>query len=148
MAYLTNAIIWKYGDQGTFEIPIGFSEAMACVLSSRLLLNVRGLLRNAEAEASQARRPGPSAPFGGRHGPQVHIRTVIETVTDHDGDGDDNLDDKTPRLATPESAIPVVSRHIEGRGSSALERGAGGHPGVRHQVSAGEAFELRSMKAL
>lgn len=114
------------------------------MLSSRLLLNVRGVLRNAEAEVSQSHQPSPGGTFGGRHGPPVHIRTVVETVTLRDTD--ENAKDEALRMGTPESITPVLSRNIQERDGSELERGR--WPVVRHQVDAGEPFELRGMIAL
>ena len=129
IAYFVNAIMWKYGDQDTFENPIGFSEAMACVLSSRLLLNVRRVLKDAEADTSQVYPPS--------HGGPVHIRTDVETFTVRDDGDNNNLDYKAP----------VFLRHVGETDDSALERGAGGRPGVRLQVSACQSFEMGGMKA-
>lgn len=130
IAYLVNAIIWRYGSQSTFENPIGFSEAMACVLSSRLLLNVRRVLKDTEADASQVHPPSTSTTSGARHNAPVHIRTDVDIVTVRDRGSDDNLDEKADQ------------------DGSALERGAGGRPCVRLQISARQSFEMRDMKTL
>lgn len=154
-AYLTNALVWIFGNEGTFEIPIGFSESMACVLSSRLLLNVRDVhraLQDADAEAgpnAHPLHPLSGRPEGARRGGPMHIRTVIETVTvrDGDGDGDEDADDKAPRIGTPESTISMLARQGQDQSGFAQARRAGAPPSVRRQLSDGQAFQLRSMKA-
>ncbi|KAF9447562.1 hypothetical protein P691DRAFT_706549 [Macrolepiota fuliginosa MF-IS2] len=44
--YLTCLLVWITAQQSLLEIPIGFSVAMSCVLSNRVILNVRDANRS------------------------------------------------------------------------------------------------------
>lgn len=165
-AYLTNALIWIYGSSHIFEIPIGFSEAMACVLSCRLLLNVRHVhaqMQQADAEnahpmhslSGQPRAsPGPAVvvrtSWGAvqtRSGGPVHICTVVETITVRDGE-DDDMSDKVEPLGTPDSerALPVYStRHGDIDETAARPRST--LRSARNDLTDSEVFQLRTMKS-
>jgi len=47
--YFTNLVMWSTNQLGLIEIPGGFTMAMSCVMGNRLILNVRLLKRETEA---------------------------------------------------------------------------------------------------
>ncbi|OCH89453.1 hypothetical protein OBBRIDRAFT_835775 [Obba rivulosa] len=52
--YFTNALIFTLGSELEVEIPIGFAVALSCVMSNRLCLNVRGMVREDAASVHTA----------------------------------------------------------------------------------------------
>jgi len=61
--YFTNALIFILGSELEVEIPIGFAVALSCVMSNRLCLNVRGMVREdaTSITTSPPRLPDTSA---------------------------------------------------------------------------------------
>ncbi|EMD36599.1 hypothetical protein CERSUDRAFT_84781 [Gelatoporia subvermispora B] len=53
--YFTNALIFTLGSELEVEIPIGFAVALSCVMSNRLCLNVRGMVREEVTSISTSR---------------------------------------------------------------------------------------------
>lgn len=53
VAYLTNCLMWAVGPVGLREAPVGFAEALTCVMCSHVLLNVRDVHQQRDQPQSQ-----------------------------------------------------------------------------------------------
>ncbi|TFK33408.1 hypothetical protein BDQ12DRAFT_691220 [Crucibulum laeve] len=57
--YLTCLLVWISAPTSLLEVPIGFSVAMSCVLTNRVVLNVRSVSRDLERSKSKSSSQKP-----------------------------------------------------------------------------------------
>lgn len=125
VAYLTNALMWRYAPQDMFELPVGFANGLSCVLSCRLLLNIRGIHSRMKQQTPPTEAAFPTPAVSGHTyppRPSAALTTWSANPTE--------LRVHTPRLFTTPETVLVHSDSDDGASTKGVPLGGSGLPDI------------------